>query len=138
MKYNILIPFRIEHFSQDEIPSEIDANARQSLDEISKELNDMKLEMSKKDEPGYDSVNGGGNSQRAIIGEIETIKKIADILETVILPAIVDSGTKAGQTHAVASGSASVSSDPIKILPKGLKLLQHHSAIGVDDGLNND
>lgn len=127
--------------SQDEIQSEIDANAnaRQNLDELSKEVNQMKAEFTKNNESqGYDTVSDagdGGNKQRAVLGEIDTIKKIIDILETVVVPTIVDSqnAAKSSQNKATATGSASVSSDPIKILPKGLKLLQHHSIIA-DDG----
>lgn len=126
---------------QDEIQSEVDANvnARQSLDELNREVNEMKAEFTKTNESqGYDTVSGdgdGGNRQRAVLGEIDTIKKIIDILETVIVPTIVDSqnAAKSNQNKASATGSASISSDPIKILPKGFKLLQHHSII-TDDG----
>lgn len=130
---------------QDEIQGEVDANAnaRQNLDELSKEVNQMKAEFTKNNESqggggGYDTVSDGGdggNKQRAVLGEIDTIKKIIDILETVVVPTIVDSqnAAKSSQNKATATGSASVSSDPIKILPKGFKLLQHHSII-TDDG----
>lgn len=117
------------------------ATARQSLDEISKEVNDMKAELTKNNEPGPDTVSDGegGNSQRAALGEIEKIKKIAEILETIVLPTIVDSqnAQKSAQNKAAATGSASVSSDSIKYLPNRLKLLQHHGSIGVpvDDGI---
>lgn len=128
-------------FLQDEIQGEIDtnANARQSLDELNKEVNQMKAEFTKNNESqGYDTVSDGGdggNKQRAVLGEIDTIKKIIDILETVVVPTIVDSqnAAKSSQNKATATGSASISSDPIKILPKGFKLLQHHSIIA-DDG----
>lgn len=128
-------------YSQDEIQGEVDANAnaRQSLDELSKEVSQMQAEFTKNNEPqGYDTVSDGGdggNKQRAVLGEIDTIKKIIDILETVVVPTIVDSqnAAKSSQNKATATGSASVSSDPIKILPKGFKLLQHHSIIA-DDG----
>lgn len=99
----------------------------------------MKAEFTKNNESqGYDTVSDGGdggNKQRAVLGEIDTIKKIIDILETVVVPTIVDSqnAAKSSQNKATATGSASISSDPIKILPKGFKLLQHHSIIA-DDG----
>lgn len=129
---------------QDEIQGEVDANAnaRQSLDELSKEVNQMKAEFTKNNEsPDHDTVSDGGgggdggNKQRAVLGEIDTIKKIIDILETVVVPTIVDSqnAAKSSQNKATATGSASVSSDAIKILPKGFKLLQHHGIIA-DDG----
>lgn len=127
------------HFNefQDEIQAEVDANAnvKQSLDEISEEVNEMKAEITKNKEP-TDTVSDGDNgiSQRAALGEIEKIKKIAEILETVVLPTIVN--RQNAQDQSQSKGAESPSSDPIKILPKGFKLLQHHNAItsGMDDG----
>lgn len=74
----------------------------------------------------------GGNSQRAALGEIAKIKQIAEILENIVLPTIVDSA----QANKAAGSPVDHQSDPIKIIPKGLKLLQHHSAItsNIDDG----
>lgn len=81
------------------------------------------------------TVNDGdnGNSQRAAMGEIEKVRKVVEILESVVLPTIVDSQNAQNKPS---GSSAAVSSDPIKIIPKGLKLLQHHSAIttSIDDG----
>lgn len=108
-------------------------NARQSLDEITKEVNEMRSELNRNSEPNVDTVSDGdGGNQRAALGEIEKIKKIAEILESVVLPTIVDSknAQTASQNKASAYGSASASSDPIKIVPKGLKLFQHHGSIG--------
>lgn len=107
----------------------------------------MKAELTKNNESqqGYDTVSDGdgggsgggesGNKQRAVLGEIDTIKKIIDILETVVVPTIVDSqnAAKTSQNKATPTGSPSIPSDPIKLLPKGLKLLQHHGLIA-DDG----
>lgn len=75
-------------------------------------------------------IDGTTNGQRTVVGDIEKLKKIAQILETVaqtVLPVAVD-----GQANAVNSensAKASVSSEPGKILPKGLKLLQHHNTL---------
>lgn len=135
------------HFNkfQDEIQTEIDANvnAKQSLDEITQEVNNMKSELTKNPDTGDPVSDGdgngnggggggaaaGGNSQRAALGEIAKIKQIAEILENIVLPTIVDTAQAAGSP-------ADHQSDPIKIIPKGLKLLQHHSAItsNIDDG----
>lgn len=114
------------------------ANVKQSLDEISREVNEMKTQLTTSNSENPDTMGDGDNSQRAIIGEIDKIKKIAEILETVVLPTIVDSqtnGQKQNQNnHGVVNSNSAT--DPIKILPKGLKLLQHHNAItsNVDDG----
>lgn len=98
----------------------------------------MKAEITKNSEP-IDSVSDGdndekGNSQRAALGEIEKIKKIAEILETVVLPTIVN--RQNAQEKSQGKGVDCSVSDPIKILPKGFKLLQHHGAItsSIDDG----
>lgn len=125
---------------QDGIPAEVDANAnaRQSLDEISKEVNDMKAEMTKKNTDTNDPVSDGdgGNSQRAAMGEIEKIKKIAEILETIVLPTIVNRQNAQEQAQNKGAESSASAADPIKILPKGFKLLQHHNPIvsTADDG----
>lgn len=116
------------------------------MDEISKEVNNMKAEMMMKNsEQGLDTVSDGDgsyNSSRAALGYIEKIQKIAEILETVVLPTIVDSqnAQKTAQNKASSSGTASITSDPIKIIPTRLKLLQHHGSIGTsaDDGNPND
>lgn len=122
---------------QDKIQTDVDAktDVRQSLDDISKEVNEIKAELTHNNNDNADGINDGdnGNSQRAALGEIQKIKKIAEILETIVLPPIVDSVQKSAQNKG-ASGSIA-SPDPIKIIPKGLKLLQHHAiASGVDDG----
>lgn len=143
--YKISHSFQFNKFSQDDIQTEVDAksNAKKSLDEISKEVNDMKVDMMKNNDQGLDTVSdgdGGNNSQRAALGEIDKIKKIVEILETVVVPTIVDSqnAQKAAQGKASATGTASVSSDPIKIFPNRLRYLQqqHHAAAGatLDDG----
>lgn len=90
-----------------------------------------------------DSVGDNGNKQRAVIGEIDTIKKIVEVLETVIgdiVPTIIDrqNAQEQNQKNRGTTGTESASvtaSDPIKIIPKGLKLLQHHTitASNVDD-----
>ncbi|XP_031619488.1 uncharacterized protein LOC116338412 isoform X1 [Contarinia nasturtii] len=123
----------------DAIPVESDANTnrRQSLDEISKEVNEMKAELTKStNEQQPDTVSDGGNSQRAAIGEIENIKKIVEILEKIVgdvVPTIVDRQNAQEQAQRN-RGASDSSSDPIKILPKGLKLLQHHAlAANVDE-----
>lgn len=127
---------------KDEIQGEVNSNVdvRQSLDEISREVNEMKAKLTDTEpDPVSDGENNNNNNQqRAIIGEIEKIKKIAEILETVVLPTIVDSQVNAQKQNQIhqGNGAAITSSEPIKILPKGLKLLQHHSSItsNVDDG----
>lgn len=94
MSFNTTNPFHFNKF-QDEIQVEVDANAiaKQSLDEISKEVNEMKVQLTNPNEQ-TDAVNDGdnnnGNSQRAALGEIDKIKKIVEILETIVLPTIVD------------------------------------------------
>lgn len=65
---------------------------------------------------------GGGNSQRAALGYVENIRKIIDLLETIVIPSVVDSVQKPAANKA-ASGS------PVDHLPKALRLLQRHSAI---------
>lgn len=134
------------HFNkfQDEIQVEIEANAnaKQSLDELSKEVNEMKAELTKtstNDEPANDPVSDGdnnGKSQRAVLGEIDTVKKIIEILESVVVPTIVDRANAQKQYSEKSSDPSAASSDPIKILPKGFKLLQHHAITtsNVDDG----
>lgn len=103
----------------------------------------MKADIMKNNDQGLDTVSdgdGGNMSQRAALGEIDKIKKIVEILETVVVPTIVDSqnAQKAAQSKASATGTASVSSDPIKIFPNRLRYLQqqHHASAGttVDDG----
>lgn len=77
----------------------------------------------------------GGNSQRAAQGEIDKIKKIVEILETIVLPTIVDTAQKQNQYKAAAGSPSDHQSDPIKIIPKGFKLLQHHAiSSNGDDG----
>lgn len=124
---------------QDEIPAEVDANAnaRQSLDEISKQVNEMKADITKTSDANDPVSDGdGGYSQRAALGEIEKIKKIAEILETIILPTIVNRQNAQEQAQNKGAESSATAADPIKILPKGFKLLQHHNPIAsiADDG----
>lgn len=97
-----------------------------TLDEITEEISKIQ---------GDDKMNGTiASGQRGVISDIEKLKKIAQILETVgqaILPAVVEGQTSAQKQVQSAGGSVanSGSIEPGNILPKGLKLLQHHSAI---------
>lgn len=105
-------------------------DTKQSLDEISKEVNDMKTRlMSNNDMEGDTDSNKNGTNPRAVIGEIEKIKKIADILETIVLPTIVNGLTNEQKQNQNNHGSApNGGGESIKILPKGFnKLLQHHN-----------
>lgn len=80
--------------------------------------------------------DGTSNGQRTVVGDIEKLKKIAQILETVaktVLPVAVDGQANAANSEN--SAKASVSSEPGKIMPKGLKLLQHHNSLA--SNLNN-
>lgn len=99
-----------------------------TLNEITEEIGNMQ----NKDTQNSNATVGG---QRAVVGDIEKLKKIAQILETVgqaLLPAVVDGQINAQnmETNAV---KPTVSSEPVKILPKGLKLLQHHSSQSMVD-----
>lgn len=75
----------------------------------------------------------GGPSGRGVIGDIEKLKKVAEILETVgqaVLPAIIDSQVNAQK-------AIQTPSEPPKGIPKGFHLL-HNVAIAQqnnDDGL---
>lgn len=115
------------NYLQDELPVEKDNNVdvKQSLDEISKEVNDMKTRLTSINDMESDTdSNTNGTNPRAVVGEIEKIKRIAEILENIVLPTIVNS-----QANGTATNSGGES---IKILPKGFnKLLQHHNG---DDG----
>lgn len=105
-------------------------NAKQSLDEISKEVNDMKTRLtSNNDMNGDTDSNNNGTNSRAVIGEIEKIKKIAELLETIVLPTIVNSQANEQKPNQNNHGTAANSGgESIKILPKGFnKLLQHHN-----------
>lgn len=126
---------------QDEIQVELEtkANTKQSLDELSREVNEWRAELTKtkNDETPTDSVSDGaadGNSPHAALGEIDKIKKIIEILENIVVPTIVNRQNAEEQHQKVNNADPSpTSSDPINILPKGFKLLQHHS-ITSDDG----
>lgn len=103
------------------------ADITDALDEITDEIISMQLQG--KDTPAPS--NGTGGSQRTVISDIEKLKKIAQILETVgqaVLPSVVDGQVNA-QNAETNSVKASASSEPVKILPKGLKLLQHHNSL---------
>lgn len=96
-------------------------NITDALDEITDEIGDMQ----KGD--GQNTTAG----QRTVVSDIDKLKKIAQILETVgqaLLPTVVDGQVNA-QNAESNSVKATVSSEPVKILPTGLKLLQHHSAL---------
>lgn len=136
--------FHLNKF-QEEIQIEVESNvnAKQSLDELSKEVNEMKAELTKNtndEQIPNDTVSDGadnnnGNSQRAALGEIDKIKKIVEILETIVVPTIVDRQNAQEQYQKKGADPSATSSDPIKILPKGFKLLQHHTITSnVDDG----
>lgn len=90
-----------------------------SLDEIAQEI----VNMQAKDAQHTETTGG----QRTVVSDIEKLKKIAQILETVgqaILPAVVDGqGQVNAQNSEINSAKVSFSS------PKGLKLLQHHSSL---------
>lgn len=89
------------------------------LDEIAQEI----VNMQGKD--AHTETTAGG--QRTVISDIEKLKKIAQILETVgqaILPAVVD-----GQGQVNAQNSETNSAKVSAPSPKGLKLLQHHSSL---------
>lgn len=120
------------NYLQDELQEETNnnANAKRSLDEISKEVNDMKMRLtSNNDMDGDTDSNNTGTNPRALIGEIEKIKKIAEILETIVLPTIVNSQANEQKLNQNNRGTAANSGgESIKILPKGFnKLLQHHN-----------
>lgn len=110
-------------------------DVKQSLDEISREVDELKSKLTNGDSGTGES--NAGQQTHAATGEIDKIRKIVEILETVVLPIVVDSQNKdqkpnplkAAGPIAVASSVASVASDPIKIIPKGLRLLQHHSGL---------
>lgn len=105
-------------------------DAKQSLDEISKEVNDMKTRLtSNNDMEGDTDSNNNSTNPRAVVGEIEKIKKIAEILENIILPTIVNSQNNEQKQNQNNHGTAANSGgESLKIIPKGFnKLLQHHN-----------
>lgn len=122
-----------------DILAEVDStmDVKQSLDEISREVDELKSRLTNTDDG-----NNGGHQTNAATGEIDKIRKIVELLETVVLPIVVDgqqNGPKSGQKLSPAASIASVTavaSEPIKIIPKGLRLLQHHSGIisDIEDG----
>lgn len=123
----------------DELSSALDV--KQSLDEISREVDELKSKLTNGDSGAGE--NNAGQQTHAVGGEIDKIRKIVEILETVVLPIVVDSQNKdqkpnplKGAGPAAVASVASVASDPIKIIPKGLRLLQHHSGLipDFDDG----
>lgn len=82
-----------------------------------------------------DGINGTTNEQRAIISDIEKLKKIAEILETVgqvVLPTVVNSQANTQKSAVSTSISSTGTGESVKILPKGLKLLQHHASIATN------
>lgn len=115
---------RILQIAQVAAQNETNIDINEALDEITEEIVNMQ---------NKDMQNGNGTSggQRTVVGDIEKLKKIAQILETVgqaVLPAVVDSQINA-QNSETNSAKIGVSSEPGKILPNGLKLLQHHSSL---------
>lgn len=107
-------------------------DVKQSLDEISREVDELKSKLTN----GDTSESNAGQQTHAAGGEIDKIRKIVEILETVVLPIVVDSQNKDQKPNPLKAAGpvsvasvASVASDPIKILPKGLRLLQHHSGL---------
>lgn len=115
-------------------------DVKQSLDEISREVDELKSRLTNADNNGEASdSNNRGQQTNAATGEIDKIRKIVELLETVVLPIVVDgqksNPVKVSPAASIASVTA-VASEPIKIIPKGLRLLQHHSGIisDIDDG----
>lgn len=100
-------------------PNETNIDITDVLDGINEDLANMQ------------NTNSTTGSQRAVIGDIEKVKKIAQILETVgqaLLPAVLD-GQLNAQNSETNSPKASGPSETVKSLPKGLKLLQHHNTL---------
>lgn len=125
---------------QEDILSEIESamDVKQSLDEISREVDELRMRLT--NDGAHDGDGKSGQQTNAATGEIDKVRKIVELLQTVVLPIVVDkeqnakpAPPKIGQPAAVV---ASVASDPIKILPKGLRLLQHHTGhiSDFDDG----
>lgn len=115
--------------TQDELQEETN-EVKQSLDEISKEVNDMKTRLtSGNDVEGDTDSNNNGTNSRTVFGEIEKIKKIAEILESIVLPTIVNSQANEQKQNQNQHGAAANNNgESIKILPKGFnKILQHHN-----------
>lgn len=124
----------------DEVPSEVADTNDEILKESLDENNNVAVS-DPKDEAGGSSstsLNVGGlavdaNSPQAILGKIGTVKQIAEILEQVVgeivLPVVVDSQQKSSNANETGSTVTASATNSIKYHPKGLKLLQHHSAI---------
>lgn len=128
---------------QDDILSEIESamDVKQSLDEISREVDELKTKLTNDGAHDGDGSSKSGQQTNAATGEIDKIRKIVELLETVVLPIVVDKEQNAQKPAPPKIGQpvaavASVASDPIKILPKGLRLLQHHSGLisDLEDG----
>lgn len=93
--------------------------------DVADPLDEIIGEISKMQGNDLSVANGtGSGGQRTVISDIEKLKKIAQILETVgqaVLPAVVD-----GPLSEANSIKSNVQSEPAKILPK---ILQHHSLV---------
>lgn len=78
-----------------------------------------------------------GNEPHALLGDIEKLKKVAEILETIgqaVLPTVVDEATSPNAVVQQSNGETmptktNVGDEHVNFLPKTLKILQHHNAI---------
>lgn len=113
-------------FLQDEEANKNIVDAKNSLDEISKEVNEMKTRLTSNNDMGGETDSSyNGTNPRAVVGEIEKIKKIAEILETIILPAVVNSQANEQKQNQINHGTAANSGGE-SIKPK---LLQHQNIL---------
>lgn len=100
-----------------------DGSDIETLDRMSKEISQM------------DAAGMGTGSGRAVLGDIDKIKKVAALLEAVgeaVIPVIIET-TVNSDKPAPLSGEPSTAS---KVIPRGLHLL--HSAITQQSNTAND
>lgn len=122
-----------------------------ALDEITDEINNIQIENS-----------SAPTGQRGVVSDIEKLKKIAKILETVgqaVLPAVVDGqinaqksagingnaayggsglAAVAGQSSSAGNVVAGIAPEPGNVFPKGFKRLQqqHHNTLTPNNDVN--
>lgn len=99
-----------------------------ALDQITEEIKDMENNTTR----SANLLDGQPLQQRTVLSDIDKLKKIAQILETVgqaVIPAVVDSQTNAQK-------SETASTDAGKYIPKTIKLFQSHHTNDANDNDN--
>lgn len=109
------------------LPTLLDGADIEAIERMSKESNLM------------DANSSNGGSGRAIIGDIEKIKKVANLLEAVggaIIPVISETIVNSVNSERSVSANAAEPSTAAKVIPRGLHFL--HAAIAQAGGSDSE